>query len=157
AHYEAFHVEVGADFIKQLLTIALIVPGVLLPGVQTERRSAKQRPGWILADEIVLRAVTQFDRAVLNVVEDLESRHDVTSGEDLNLEFAIGRLGNVLRQVHTGTEQRIERLRPARSQAPPQLRHGLGNRGRSNCGSCQPDAGGLQKLTTFHKTILPDG
>src|SRR5262249_23482533 len=119
--------------------------------IQTERGSAKQRPGRVLADEIILCAVTQLDSAVLHGVEHLQPRYDLAGGEDLDLEFAVGCLRNIFRKAQTGAKQRVERLRPARSQTPPQLRRGLRDSGCGDCGACNPDTGGLQELTTFHK------
>ena len=152
---EAFRIEGGAEFIDQLLAVAVIVPGVLLTGIQTERKSAKQRPGRVLADIIILRAVTHLDRAVLNGVERLQRRHDFAAGENLDLEFAVGRVGDKFREGQAGAEQRIERLRPARGQTPLQFRHRLGDGGHGNRGARGAHTGNFQEFTTFHGVFPP--
>src|SRR6516165_799891 len=154
AHQQALGIERGAEIVDQFLAFAVIVPSVLLAGVQVERGSAKQGPGRVLADIIILSAVTHLDGAVLHGVEHLQARYDLAGGEGLDLEFAVGGLGNIFRKADTGAEQGIERLRPARGQPPPQLRIGLRDGRRSNRGAGDADTGSLQELTTFH-SLLP--
>src|SRR6185503_10869133 len=66
AHQEAFRIELGAEVVDQLLAVTFVEPGVLLARIESERHGAEQSPGRILADIIILRAVTEFDGAVLH-------------------------------------------------------------------------------------------
>src|SRR5262249_26792965 len=78
---QALGVELGAEFIDQLLPIAVIEPCLLLARIESEWRRAEQSPGRILADVIVLRAVAQLDGTVLNRIEDLQAGHDLARSE----------------------------------------------------------------------------
>ena len=48
--------------------------------------------------------MTHLDGAILHGVEHLQRRHNLAGGEGLDLEFAIGRLGNVFRKADTGAK-----------------------------------------------------
>jgi len=63
-----------------------------------------------------------FDGAGLHRVENLQPRHDFTSCEALDLELVVGDLGNALGEILRISVKRIERFRPARRQAPLDLR-----------------------------------
>src|SRR5262249_17470372 len=63
------HAEFLAELDHQLHAVAVVEPGVLLAGIEAERHGAKQRPGRVLADEIVGGAVADLDGAILNRVE----------------------------------------------------------------------------------------
>ena len=52
--------------------------------------------------------MTQLDRVVLHRVEDLEGRHNLAAGEDPDLEFVVGGIGDPLGHVFGGAVQRIE-------------------------------------------------
>jgi hypothetical protein len=73
----------------------------------------------------------------------------------LNLEFVVGDLGNALAEKFAAAVERIERLRPACRVAPPDLRHRLRDRWRSDSAGGETDAAGLQKITTLHALPLP--
>src|SRR5262249_52306032 len=58
---ERVHVELLAELVHQLEAVAVVVPGVLLTAIETERHGAEQGPGRILADEIVGRGMAGLD------------------------------------------------------------------------------------------------
>ena len=107
-HQQALGVELGAEFIDQLLPIALIKPGVLLASVQTERRRAKQSPCRIFADVVILSAVAHLDCAILYGIKCLQRRNDLAAGKNLDLEFAVGRFRNGFGKRFTSAKQSIE-------------------------------------------------
>ena len=67
-------VELLAELVHQLQAVAIVVPRILLPGVEAERHRAEQRPGRVLADEVVGGGVADLDGAVLHGVEHLQAR-----------------------------------------------------------------------------------
>jgi len=87
--------------------------------------------------------VTDLDRSVLNRIEHLQSRHDLTCGKDLNLKLVVRRVGNVLGECFAGAEQGIERFRPTHGHAPFDRRGGLRNRG---CCQRRPGNSGSSQL-----------
>src|SRR5262249_43909603 len=64
-HQQAFCVGIGGKLIDQFLTVARVEPSILLARIEAERHRTEQRPGRILANIVVLRAVPHFDGAVL--------------------------------------------------------------------------------------------
>jgi hypothetical protein len=126
---ERICVELLGEVDHQFRAVAVVIPGILLAGVERKWRGAEQRPGRILADKIIGGGVAGLDGPVLHGVEHLQSGHDFAGGESLNLEFVVGRLGNVLGKCFASSERHVERLRPACGQAPFDLGRGLGNRG----------------------------
>jgi hypothetical protein len=91
---------------------------------------------------------------LLDGVGGLQRGHDFAGREDLDLEFAVGQVGDHLGHDLGAAIDRVERLREARCQAPFHLGVGLrdgrhGNRrGHRGAGS-----GGLDELTTLHWDI----
>ena len=63
--------------------------------------------------------MTDLDGAVLDGIKRLQSGHDLTRGERLNLKLVVRGFGDVLGECFASTEQCIERFRPACGQAPP--------------------------------------
>src|SRR5262249_26818733 len=84
------------ELIHQLRAVAVVEPGILLAAVEAERDSAEQRPGRVLADIVIHGRMADLDGAVLNRVENLQSRHDFARGEGLNLKLVVGGLGHML-------------------------------------------------------------
>jgi hypothetical protein len=80
----------------------------------------------------------------------LQSKHDFACGEELNLELAVGRLGDRLAHHIRAAVERVERLRPATCHPLFYFRHRLRNGRRGNDGRGNADARSLQELTTFH-------
>ena len=62
--------------------------------------------------------MAHLDGAVGGGVQRLQARHDFAGGEHLDLEFVVGHLGDVFRQLLGAAVDRVERLREARGQAP---------------------------------------
>ena len=128
-----------------------VEPGVHLPGVEAERdrrcrprrsgpcRSSSSEPVWAISTVPVPTASTAWQ-----VPDDLAGR------EDLDLEVAVGRLGDVLGERLGGAVERVERFREARGQPPADLRRGLGDGRHRDRGRGGPDAGGLKELATLH-------
>jgi hypothetical protein len=102
--------------------------------------------------------VSHLDRAVLHRVEHLQARHNFAGGENLDLEFVVGGLGDALGHVFRTAVKRVERLRPAGRQPPFHFRHRLGNGRRSHRGGRKTHSRSFQELTTFHSVspvVLP--
>src|SRR5262249_15489161 len=117
------NVELFTKFIHQLQAVTVVVPGILLSRVDAERHCAKESPGWVLADEVVCSRVANLHVAILHRIEHLEAGYDLPRCKSLDLEFVVGRFGDVFCQGLTCAVKGIERLRPARRQTPPDLRH----------------------------------
>ncbi len=101
--------------------------------------------------------MAHLDGAVLHGVEHLQCRNDLAAGEDLDLELAVGRFRDIFGEGLVSAIQRVERLRPARSQSPLERRHRLRNRrlGDGRCRGCRgPCPNGSEKFTAFHN-VLP--
>src|SRR5581483_12259173 len=65
------YIELGAKLIHQLEAITVVVPGILLASVQTERRCAEQRPCRILAKIVVRGRVAHLYGAIRRCIEHL--------------------------------------------------------------------------------------
>jgi hypothetical protein len=98
--------------------------------------------------------VAELDGALLHSIENLQAGHNLAGGKDLDLEFVVRDIGDVLCKILAAAIQRVERLRPTRSEPPFQLRHRLRDRRRGNRRSSKPRAGGAQEFTAFH-SFLP--
>jgi len=102
--------------------------------------------------------MSHLDSTVLHGVEHLQTRNDFTARKSLDLEFVVGGFGNEFCHHLDGTPQRVERFRPARRQAPFDLRHRLRDcrcchRGGADCA----EASDLDKVSPLHRTSLPAG
>jgi hypothetical protein len=75
--------------------------------------------------------------------------------QSLDLELAVGGLIHVFGEYFGRAIDRVERLREPGLQPPFHVRHRLGNGRSRDGGRCRTGGGGLQKLTTFHDTFLP--
>src|SRR6478752_4482727 len=96
-----------------------------------------------------------FNGAVLYRVEHLQTRHDFTGCEKLDLEFVVGGLCDSLAHDVDAAVNCVQRLRPARGASPFQPRHGLRNCRRGNRHrTCGPESRDLDKIPTFHD-LLP--
>ena len=95
--------------------------------------------------------MSHLDSTVLHGVEHLQTRNDFTARKSLDLEFVVGGFGNEFGYHLDGTPQRVERFRPARRQAPFELRHRLRNGGsRQRCGAGRANACDFKKISSFH-------
>ncbi len=52
--------------------------------------------------------MAHLDRAVLHRVQHLERRHDLAAGEDADLEFLVGHLGQAIGEIFGAAEDGIE-------------------------------------------------
>src|SRR5207247_7385981 len=120
------------EFVHEFHAVAIVKPGILQAGVEDERNGTEQCPSRILADIIISRGMTRLDGTVLNGIEDLQGRNDLTCGEDLNLKLVVGGLAHVFGKGLASAVEGVERLRPTCRQPPSDLRHGLrdGRRGQ---------------------------
>ncbi len=151
--YERVDVRLLRKVVHQLHAVAVVEPGILLAGVEAERDRAEQRPGRVLADEIVGRGVAHLDRAVLRRIEHLQAGHDLAGRERLNLKLVVGRFRYVFGYGLAGAVKGIERLWPACRQSPLELRHRLRHRGRGNRRCGRADPGNLEKFATLHRDV----
>ena len=161
------NVELLVELVHQLHAAALIHPGVLHARVEAERHRGAEREGRILAEVVVGRGVAHLDGAVLHRIGGCERRHDFAGGENLDLEFVVGRFGDRLGEHFRRAVDRVERLREARGQPPFQFRRRLRDRRRGDRGGGEPTPAAFEELTTFHVTPpdvrvrvriqLPDG
>jgi hypothetical protein len=92
----------------------------------------------------------QATRKMEGRVRGLQARHDLASGEYLDLELVVTRLGNGLSEGLRRAIEGVERFRKARGEPPPELRRRLrdrrlGESSRRDGNACRP-----QELTTFH-------
>ena len=108
----------------------------------------------LLADVEIGRRVGAFDRAGLHRVEGLQAADDLARREGLDLEFVVGRLGHVLGEGLGGAEDRVERLREARGQAPADLRHGLRDRRRRDRVAAAARPAPFRKLLLFSVVVV---
>src|SRR5262249_4147818 len=147
---QAFGVELGAEFIDQLLPVAVIEPCVLLARIESEWRRTEQRPGWVLADVVILGTVAHFDGAILYRIEHLQARHDLAGSEHLDLEFPVSCLRYIFCEQLASAVQGVQRFRPACRQPPFQDWRRLRNRRSSNRGRGSAGTHRSQKLASFH-------
>ena len=101
-------------------------PGVLHARIEAERHAGEQREGRVLAEIVVAGGVAHLDGAVGGGVQRLQAGHDLAGREHLDLELVVGHLGDRLGEHLRGREQRVERLREARREAPFDLRRRTG-------------------------------
>jgi hypothetical protein len=95
--------------------------------------------------------VADLDAAVLHRIDDLQAGDDFARGENLDLEFAVGRLAHGLGHHVGAAVNGFQRLRPTRRHPPLDDRHRLRDGRRCNRGGRgKTDARCLEKLTTFH-------
>jgi hypothetical protein len=122
---QALDVVLLIELVHHDIAAALRPPGLVDAGVRAERDRRAEAEGRILAEIVVGRGVTDFDRAVLHGVDDRETRHDFAGGENLDLELVVGRLGDSLGHHLGRAVQRVQRLRPAAGHAPLDRRRRL--------------------------------
>src|SRR5712692_5340401 len=150
ADREADAIVLAEQLAEQLHAAAVLLPGFLLARIEPERQRGGEGEGRVLADIVVAGGVAHLDGAVLHRVEHLQPGHDLAGRKALDLELVVGDFGDAFSDVLDGAEQRIERFRPARRQAPPQFRRRLGDGRGGDRGGRKPDPGGFQEFTTFH-------
>src|SRR5712692_797348 len=150
ADREADAIVLAEQLAEQLHAAAILLPGFLLARIEPERQRGGEGEGRVLADIVVAGGVAHLDGAVLHRVEHLQPGHDLAGRKALDLELVVGDFGDAFSDVLDGAEQRIERFRPARRQAPPQFRRRLGDGRGGDRGGPKPDPGGFQEFTTFH-------
>src|SRR2546429_3428177 len=121
--------------------------------VEDERQRRAEGEGRGLAPVVIERGLAHLDGAVRHGVEHLQTGHDFTGGEGLDLEFVVGDFSDALGEIFAAAVQGIERLRPACRVSPLYLRVRLRNRRCCNRSRGETDAAHLQEITTFH--LLP--
>ena len=95
--------------------------------------------------------MSHLDGAVLHGIEHLQARNDFAAGEGLDLELVVGGFGNELGHHLDGAPKRVERFRPARRQAPFDLRHRLRDGGGGQgSGARRANTGDLEKISSLH-------
>ena len=92
-----------------------------------------------------------FDIARRHLIRGLQAGDQFARSENLDLEVAVRRFGQILRQDFRPAIDGVQRLGKGRGQTPRHLGRGLGEGGRGQCGSTGATQGGLgQKRTTIH-------
>ena len=121
-------------------------PTLIQPLVRSEGDRRAEGESRVFAEVVIRGGMTALDGAVLYGIDDLQAGNDFAGGENLDLEFVIGRVGDGLGHDFRSAVKRIERLRPARGHAPFEFRHRLRDRRRSNRGSGNTDARRFSKI-----------
>jgi hypothetical protein len=99
--------------------------------------------------------MSHLDGAILHGIEHLQTGHDFSGGEKLDLEFVVGGLCDRFAHLIGAAVNRVQRLRPARRHPPLQFRHRLRNCRRRNRRSTRnPKPCDLDKISTFHASSL---
>ncbi len=98
--------------------------------------------------------MAHLDRAVGDGVGDLQAGDDFAGREHLQLELVVRHVGDGLGEDFGRAEDRVERLREARRQAPADLRRRLRDRGLGDRGGRCAGGGDREKLTTLHAFSL---
>ena len=109
-----------------------------------------ERDGRVLADIERGQRMTALDRAGLRGVPDLQRRHDLAAGEDLDLELPVGQLADTLGHGFDGAVNRVQALRPTRRQPPTNRRTGLSDRRARERGRGCADNCSLEKRAPLH-------
>ena len=143
------------EFIENFGAAAVRPPALVQPGIRAETDRGAESEGRVLAEIVVRGGVAALDGAVLHGVDDLQRGDDFAGSEYLDLKFAVGRFADRLRHRLGGAVKRFQRLRPAAGHTPLDLGRRLRDRRRGNRRRGDSEAGGLNKLTTFHSDILP--
>ena len=157
--HEALEVELGSEFVPELLAAAEADPGVHLGVGQPERHGGEVRPARVLAFPVILCGVVALGIARGDFVEGVERADALTGGEVLDLDAALGHF----------VEARCEAL-GARAEAREVTRPGGDHReldavlrdrrfregGCRSSGTCDAGkTGGFHKFTSFHG-LLPE-
>ena len=124
---EADHAMLLEELVAKLHAAALVPPGVLLARIEAERHRSEDRKRRILADIVIRHRVAHLDGAVGGRIQRLQAGNHFARREHLDLELVVGHFGDVLRDLLRAAEDRVQRLRKARGQAPFDLRRRLRN------------------------------
>src|SRR5690606_21927803 len=116
------------ELVHQVDAAAMIHPGVLHAAVETEGNSGAESKGWVLAPVVVAAGVANLDRALGNLVGGFKARCQFAGRKDLDLELAVGRIGDIAGERLGGAEDRVEALGKTRGQTPVDLRRALRDR-----------------------------
>ena len=98
------------ELVRKFIAAALKQPGILLTRIEPERNGREDREGGILSDIIVRSGVTHLDRIVGRRVERLQCGNDLSGREELDLEFVVGHLGDLLCKGRGRSVDRVERF-----------------------------------------------
>ena len=91
-----------------------------------------------------------LDRALLNRVEDLQRRHELSGRVRGDLELAFRQLADALAEECARAVDRVETLGEAGGETPLDLRRRLRDRRRRDGGGCKPGTGLRQEIASFH-------
>ena len=92
---QAVHVVLGVELVEELVAAAVVEPGVHLAAVEAEGEGGADREGRVLAEIVVGAGMGHLDGAVADRVGRLGRADDLARREGLDLELAVGRLGDV--------------------------------------------------------------
>ena len=106
------------ELAHQLEATPVVIPGVLLAGVEPERDRGAEGESLILAEVVVRGGMPALDGTGLHGVHHLQSADDLAGREQLDVELASGRLAHALTDQLGAAVQGIQALRPARRHAP---------------------------------------
>ncbi len=146
---EADDVVLGVELAHQLQAVALVHPGVHLPGVEAEGHGAAQAERRVLAIVVVGRRVRHLDGGVLHAVHHAEGRHQFAAGMHRDLELAASGFADLLGEHFRRAIDGVERLGEAGREAPADAGLGMHSGGCAGCqhagDACVPEDG-----TTIH-------
>ncbi|MPL88594.1 hypothetical protein SDC9_34620 [bioreactor metagenome] len=131
--------EADQPLLREELVIELDAAAEVVPGVHAARRQAEghgraERPGRILAPVVIAHRMRHLDGARLHGIGRLQTADELARGEGLDLEIAVGRLGDAFAERLGVAIERVERFREGRGHPPGDLRVRLRDRGGGKAG-----------------------
>src|SRR5262249_24886853 len=102
-HWDAVAIEACEYLLQQIVAAAMHEPGFHLPRVETKWHGGAKGERRILSHVVIGRGAANLDGLVLHGVEHRQAGHDLAGSEELDLESAIGDLGDALGEYFTGT------------------------------------------------------
>ena len=112
------------EIAHQRQAVAVVHPRRHLPRVEAERNRAAEGEALVLAEEVVRCRVRDLDRGRLHAVDHAERRHQLAGRVRGDRELAAGHVADLLGEHFGRTEDRVERPRKTRGEAPADV--GLG-------------------------------
>src|SRR5690606_14928185 len=137
---------------------AMVGPRVHAARIQRKRDGRSERPGRVLAPEVIADRMSRLDRAGGHRIGNLKGGNELSGGKDLKLKVAAGHVRDISRQ-RQGTAVNVlgPAFREGRSQTPGDLRIGLrdsrcGQRAGSSYRAGTRCTGLAYERTAIHKT-----
>ncbi len=153
---EGLDLEFRRQFVPQLLSAAIVEPGVHLGGIEAEGHGGEEVEALGLALPVIFRTVIHIGGAGGDGVEGFEGGHQLSSRVHLDVEFAFGRFADPFGKAFRGRAQTGKILGPGGDQLERPLALGIG--GGGDGGACGQTGGraAFQKCPAIHRMILPE-